>query len=217
MLMLAATVGLCQTYTNGVYVKGGKTFEVDRKVHQITPTNTTEILHFSNELIVKVHSGGDFTINSFFQEVLNADAPAAKAKFGVHNLAATLMTGKAIVSCSNTNENSSCVISTPMFDVALHSGLFYLEVTEKKVIVACLDGSFQSFSGKKELLSKAGQAIIAEPNDVGILEDKVAVSPGKVNVSAMKQLTIEAKEVQKMKETVLFSTVNGKLVGIVLN
>ena len=60
-----------QTYTNGVYVENGESFEVNNKIHEITPTNSSETLYFSNELIAKVYTNSDFTINSFSQEVLN--------------------------------------------------------------------------------------------------------------------------------------------------
>lgn len=217
ILMLTAACVFGQSYTNGVYVRDGKTVEVDKRVHQITPTNKAEVLHFSNGLIAKILENGDFIINSFFQEVSNLNVPAQKAKFGVHNLSSTLMSGKAIFVYSNTNENSSCVVSTPMVDVAFNTGLFYVEVTDKKVIVACLDGSFRLFNGKKESTFKTGQAVIAEPNEVGILEDKVAVSPGKVNTESLKRLTTNAKEVAQIQGKILFAVVNDKLVGILID
>jgi hypothetical protein len=218
MLSLFVTCGFAQTYTNGVFVKNGVTTEIKRQVYQFTPTNAPEIFYFSNELIAKVNTNSDFTVNTLFQEVLNTNAIPEKAKFGGHNFAATLMNGTMMLSYSGGDSNtSSCTMSTPMVDVELSKGLFYFEVTDKKVIIAILEGSMKYYNGKKENPLTVGQAVIAEPSDVGILENKVSISPGKVNSDAMKKLLANSKEITNLKGTILFARIDGKLVGIVIN
>lgn len=211
-LTLASTFG--QLYTNGVYVQDGKTTEIERKVYAITPTNNSALVYFSSDLIAKVYSEADLSINSFSQEILNTSLNPQKARFGVANLATTIMKGSVIFSYNNTNENSSCVVSTPMVDIELKKGLFYFEVTDKKVIIACLDGSMKSYVGKKETVHTIGQAVIAEPTTVGILEDKYGVSNGKVNVEAMKRLTTEAKNMLGIRNSILFIRIGGKTIGV---
>ena len=203
---------------DGAYVNNGKTVVVDKKVHQILTTNSSEVLYFSNELITKIYTNSDFTVNTLFQEVLNKNTTPEKAKFGSHNFAATLMNGTATVVYSGGDTNtSSCTISTPMVDVELSKGVFYFDVTEKKVIIAILEGSMKYYNGKKENPLVAGQAVIAEPSDVGILENKISISPGKVNSDAMKKLTASSKELVNLKGTVMFARIDGKLVGIVID
>jgi hypothetical protein len=215
--VLLPVTALGQTYTNGVYVQNGKTFEVDKRVCQFTPTNSSEVLYFSNELIAKVYTNGNFMVNGFYQEVLNKKSTPEKAKFGVHNFAASVLNGTTLVAYSGGDSNSSCTVSTPMTDVELSKGIFYFEVTEKKVIVAVLEGSMKYYIGKKENLLTIGQAVIAEPSDVGILENKISVSPGKVNTDAMKKLTASSKEITNLKGTILFSRIDGKLIGILID
>ena len=83
LFLPASSVG--QIYTNGVYLENGKTVEIDKSIHEIIPTNTSEILYFSNELIVKVNTNSDFTINSFYQNILNTNSQPEKIKSDSHN------------------------------------------------------------------------------------------------------------------------------------
>jgi hypothetical protein len=86
-----AISAMSQVFTNGVYVQDGKTTEVERKVYAVTPTNNPAFVYFSDDLIVKVNPGADFTVNSFFQEVLNTSTNAQRAKFGQSTLSVNLL------------------------------------------------------------------------------------------------------------------------------
>lgn len=219
MLSLSVVCGFAQSYTNGVFVKDGKTIEIERKVYQFTPTNAPETLYFSNDLIARVNTNSDFSVNSFFQEVYDINSTPKKAKFGNSNLAASLMNGSAIfVYSGGDSNNSSCVISTPMTDLELYKGTFYFKVSEGKVLVFVLDGSLKSHGDKnRENVVTAGYAVIAVPNDIGILEAKISLGAEKVRQAIIDKLNTEAKDVINLKGTTLFATINGKVVGIVIN
>ena len=220
-LFLALVIALpvmSQIYTNGVYVENGKTVEVDKTVHQIGSSKTSKTLYFSNELIVKINTNSDFFIDSFFQEVLNTNKLPEKVKFGSQNFAVTLTEGEATMTYMGSDSNSSCVISTQLADIELLKGNFYFKVTENKVIVLVLDGSLNVHSNKKqENVVHAGYAAIVTPNDIGILENKVSVSVEKLNTSVIDKLNIESKGVTSIKGNIIFSLINGKIVGIVIN
>lgn len=219
MLSLFVTSGFAQTYTNGVYVNNGITVEVDKKVHEITPTNKSEILYFSNELIAQIYTNSTFQINSFFQEVYPTTTPKV-SKFGAANFAGTLLNGTAIFKYAghNTNDNSSCVVSTPMVDLELHHGTFYFKVNEGKVLVFVLDGELKSIGDKgRENVVTKGYAVIAVPNDIGILEAKISLGAEKVKQTIIQKLNEESLYVLTSQDTVIFATVNGKVVGILKN
>lgn len=215
--MLAVTCVFGQTYTNGVFVKDGKTTEVAKQVLQFTPTNAPEVFHFSNELIAKIHTNSDFTINSFGQEVYEPNSTPRKAKFGGANLAATLMNGTATFVYAGSDSNSSCVISTPMSDIELHKGTFYFRVDDNKVLVFVLEGSMTAHSDKKENTVTAGYALIAVPNDVGILEAKISIGAEKAKQTIIDKLLSDSQDVIKRRDGILFATVNGKVLGILLD
>lgn len=215
--MLAATCCFGQTYTNGVFVKDGKTVEVGKQVLQFTPTNAPEVFHFSNELIAKIHTNSDFTINNFGQEVYDVNATPRKARFGSGNLAATLMNGTATMVYSGTNDNSSCVISTPMADIELHKGVFYFRVDGNKVLIFVLEGSMTAHSDKKENTVTAGYALIAVPNDIGILEAKISIGAEKAKQTIIDKLLSDSQDVIKRQGSILFAVVNGKVLGVLLD
>lgn len=218
ILFLSALLPICsagQISTNGVYVQDGITTEVGKKVYEVSPTNNPALLYFSNELIVKVNTNSDFVVNSFFQDVENTDTFPQVAKFGLSSLNITLTKGNALFKYpSKANTNASCVVSTPHLDVELQSGLFYIEASDTKVIVAVLDGSLKSYSGKKETIINKGQAIIAEPNDIGILEDKITIKPGKINADAIKKLNDDATYIHSHENSLFFIRINGKTIGV---
>jgi hypothetical protein len=166
-----------------------------------------------------VYTNSDFTINSFFQEIYDIDKPAHTAKFGTSTLAATLMNGSAtVVYGGSTNENTSCVISTPMTDLELYKGTFYFKVTDNRVIVFVLEGSLKSHGDKKkENTVTAGYAVLAMLNDIGILEDKISLGAEKVKVDTIKKLTDDAQDVVKSNGTYLFIIHEGKTVGVNIN
>lgn len=208
-----ALTSLGQIATNGVYVVDGKTTEVEKKVYAFTPTNAPVVAHFSNGLIGKLQPGVDFTINSFFQDVLTTN-DYHKATFGASSLATTLLSGNAIFQYAG-DTNSSCVISTPLVDIELNAGLFYFEVSDQKVVVAVLDGSLKYYDNKKEVVVNTNKAVIAKPNTVGILEGKVEISAdGRVQVGAASKLRQEAKDLTR--DNVVFVRINGKTMGITL-
>lgn len=215
MLSMFVTCGLSQTYTNGVFVKDGKTTEIEKKIYQFTPTNKSDTLYFSNELIAEIYTNSDFTINSFFQEVYDINTPPHKAKFGASSLSATLMNGTAVFTYSGTNDNSSCVVSTPMTDLELNKGTFFFTVNDKNVLVVVLDGSLKYHGDKnKEGNVTVGNAVIAVPNERGILEAKISLSAEKVKQTAIDKLTTESKNITNLRGTIMFAIVNGKVLGI---
>jgi hypothetical protein len=215
MLSMFVTCGLSQVYTNGVFVDNGKTTEIEKKVYQFTPTGKSETLYFSNELIAEIYTNSDFSINGFFQEVYDINSTPHRARFGASSLSATLMNGTAVFTYSGTNDNSSCVISTPMTDIELHKGTFYFKVSENKVLVFVLEGSLKSHGDKgKGSDVSAGYAVIAVPNDIGILEAKISLGAEKVKQAIVDKLTTESKNITSQKGTIMFAIVNGKVLGI---
>ena len=204
--------------TNGVYIEKGKTIEIDKSIHEITPTNSPEFLYFSNDLIVKVNTNSDFMINSFFQDISNTNSFPEKIKSTTHNFSATLNKGTIIVTYNGGDENSSCTISTPFTDHELSKGTFYFQVADNKVIVFTLDGSLKSNGNTRSIATTpAGYAVIAVPNDVGILDSKVSFYTDKVKKSVIDKLIVESKDVTSLKNSVIFIRINGKMTGVVIN
>jgi hypothetical protein len=187
--------------------------KLDKKAHTISG----ESAYFSNDLVVKTDTNTDFTINSFFQDIFQSSTPV-KSKFGSHSFAATVMNGSAMLKYGGCNDElSSCVISTPLTDLELTNGTFYLKVSERVVFLCVLDGSVKVHNGKKELIVQKGNALVARPNDIGILEDKNSVTIEKVRADVLEKLIADSLPLSKIKNSILFVNVEGRTIGIVIN
>ena len=206
-----------QILTNGVYVENGKTFEVVDSSHKTTSDTNSEMLHFSNELIVKLYTNSDFIIDNFSQEILNTNNTPEKVVFGSHNFSSTLVNGTIIIIYAGGDSNSSCVLSTSMTDFELSKGTFYIKVDENKVLAVVLNGSLKSSNKSREIVVTAGHSIVAIPNGIGILEDKISFYVGETTLSETTELNMESKDVTKLKDTIMFALIDGKIVGIVIH
>lgn len=218
LTLLTYSTSFAQNYTNGVFVQDGKTVEVDKHVFSITPKSSFITLNFSDGLIARIDTNSDFSINSFFQEVYDLDLSPHKAKFGASTFSATLMHGSGVFVYSGGDVNSSCIISTPFTDLELYKGVFYFKVTDTRVLVFVLDGSLKSHGDKnRENVVTSGYAVVALPNDIGILEDKISLGSEKIRPEAINILINDAKSAISLKDNVLFAIVNKKVIGIVIN
>ncbi len=207
-----------QTFTNGVYFEKGKTVEIDKSIHQITPTNSSEILYFSNGLTIKVDTNTDFSINSFYQEIINTNIFPEKLKVKSHNFAATLIKGNIIVTYLGGDENSSCIISTPLTDHELSKGTFVFQADENFVSVLTLDGSLKTTGDRNVYTTPKGYALIAKPNTIGILDSKVTImTDNRIKTSVINNLIIQSQDVINPKDSVMFIKIDGKIIGIVIN
>lgn len=113
ILFLSTITSFSQISTNGVYVQNGITVEVDK---QFKPIKESTILQFSNDLIVKTDTNVDFTVNSFFQDVLNTNLLPEKARFGSSTMDIAFNSGTATFIYPETDTNSSVVIETSLID-----------------------------------------------------------------------------------------------------
>lgn len=216
--LLCAASAFCQNFTDGVYIHDGVTTPVTKNVYSLATTNKSEIYHFSNGLIAKLGTNTDFAVNSFSQVVTNLNGTPQKAQIGSANLAMTLMKGTTTVTYNGHDEENSCVVSTPLMDLELYNGTFYFVCSDTKVIVVVLNGSLKSHAdGKKENIVTAGYAQIATPSEMGLVESKVSVITEKVKQTNLDVLSKEASGVVSLTNSVIFATIDKKLVGIVIN
>jgi hypothetical protein len=189
----------------------GKTYDVDKCAYDLLPTNDTALIQFSNDLKVKVGTNTTFGINIFSQEVLNDGLQPQRLHVGASSLAATI-TGEGVFFYQNKDTNSSCVISTPVIDIELHVGRFYINTTETKTIVAVLNGSITAHTTKKSKDITEGNALIAQPNEIGILEDTIQMS-----VEKFKADKIKGAEDSDGGKNIIFLRINGKTIGADIN
>lgn len=219
-LFLMSFLGIAafsQTSTNGVYVSRGITTEVGTDIYSINPTNEPVVVQFSNGLVSKVETNGDFQINSFFQDVENTSKNPEKAKFGQSTLVTTLIEGNAFFVYPETDTNSSCVVSTPFADIELHKGSFYFVVSTNNAMCLVVDGSLVAHGEKKqEKKIDFGTALIVAPTPQGIFDTKFSFSSMAIYDSTIIRYKSIIKDLSATTNSIIFIRINGKTVGVTL-
>jgi hypothetical protein len=205
----------CSQTVNGVYANQEQTIQVDKSAHEIVTTNTPETIYLSNGLIIQVNTNSDFLINNFSQDIDDTNSFPEVLKVQNSNFEGTLNRGNIFVTYQgSTNENSSCVISTPLSDHELSKGTFYLEADDNKDIEVTIDGSMKTTSGTKTTTTPGGYAVmVVQENTNGILESKNSVYTDKAKSSELKKLTQESQNITNL---FIFIRIDGKTVGVLL-
>jgi hypothetical protein len=123
-------------------LSSGTTYVVGEALVEFEVTNQTGF-YFSDGTTIVAESASEFSINSFDQEVLNLESTPTRAEFGTHTLNIMLSKGEFSVICSNTDTNSSTMISTPYSAYQLNAGKYYFRVNDKSAVAYVLDGNMQ--------------------------------------------------------------------------
>jgi len=198
----------------------GKTYVMNRSSYGVTTANDTVTFQFSNGLTAKIGTNSNFIVNDFQQELLNPNTEPAKAKFGTHVLSMTFLDGEGTFVFSGGDSNSSCVVSTPLVDVELMSGEFFIKGSEKGIGVFVSKGTlkYHAEHGRSNVVD-AGKAVMAAPIQfqTKMLDDKVFLNTKKVKPTELKWIEAETKTLTSIPNKVIFSVVNGSVVGILIN
>jgi len=206
---------------NSTPITLGKTYVMNRSSYGVTTTtNDTVTFQFSNGLTMKIGTNSNFIMNDFQQELLNPNTEPAKAKFGTHILSMTLLDGEGTFVFSGGDSNSSCVVSTPLVDIELMEGEFYFRCSDKGVGVFVTKGTlkYHAEHGRSSVV-EAGKAVMAAPIQFQnkMLDDKVFLNTKKVKPAELKWIEVETKTLTAIPNKVIFSVVNGSVVGVIID
>jgi len=206
-----------QTNVNGVYLQNGKTTEVDTKSpHNENTTKVPVVLYFSNGLSTQIDTNSEFSIDEFVQVIYNTNSYPEKVKFGESSLTVSLNNGTAYFVYPENDTNSECLVSTPLVDVKLHKGSFYVVVTDNSVLVIAVDGSCNVGSKKEEKQITPGSALLVVPNNIGILDSKISLNAQKIKPEVLNKLNTTIKQLSDVQNRVIFVRIDGKIIGISL-
>ena len=212
-------LGLSQTNVNGVYVQNGKTIEIDTKsshAYSVNTSNTPIALYFSNGLATEVDTNSEFSIDEFVQGIYNTNSYPEKVKAGESSLTVSLNNGISYFVYPEENTNAECIVSTPLVDVQLHKGSFYIVVTENNILVITVDGSCDVGSKKDKKQITTGNALLAIPNNIGILDSKISLNPQKMKPEVLNKLSTTIKQLSNIQNHVIFVRIDGKIIGVSL-
>lgn len=204
-----------QTTTETQTIVEGRTYSSEMDVFEVvTKENEHMKLHLSSGVLVDVLPETTFSVDAFNQMVKNNDAEPELAVSTDYILNMSLLSGDAyVVSPKYDSPNTMCVLQTALANLELNGGTYRINSSQKYVICYVLDGQVQVFNpktNKKESITKGQMAFIVPfPGDSGVLVTSKTIDGNELTTQYK-----EVKEVEKIKDDVIFAIINKKIVGI---
>lgn len=171
--------------TNGL--EQYKTYEIDVNTFEInTKPNETVGLYFVNGNVVKVSENSEFRVDLMNVTLKNKTTYPSKVDVETYNLNMALMEGEGWFDVK-TSGNDQCLLQTPLVNLGLDTGKFYIQTTKNSVMVYIIEGSlgvYDNVTNKKEEI-QSGNAVLIRPSP--------KLSPKQLELFADKMTTVIKK------------------------
>lgn len=200
-----------------------KTYDLDINTFEIiTKTNESALLYFLNGNIIKIEQDSEFRIDMF--SITLKDVPSYPSKITVdcYSMNIALMEGEAYFSIFKNNTNDQVILQTPLTNLGLETGKYYIQSNKKSILIYILDGSldvYDNVTNKKQAI-QANNAVLIHPapalslKQLEIFADKMTTSVKKAKVGQFSSYLEVVKEFDKLKNEVIFVRVDNRIVGI---
>ena len=203
-----------QTTTLTEKIAVGQTYRIDADIFEVaTKEVETMTLEFSTDLLVKVNPETRFSVDAFNQLIINYEDPPSllKAQYAITTL--SLSSGEVEVIAPQVDENSQCVIQTPLANVLLAGGRYSIKSNAKYTIVNVIEGkaTIMGLDEKKSDIVKGQMGLVIPfpgKND-GIMVTSKGISP-----TELVELVKATDTLQLLQKNVVFAIIDKKVVGV---
>ncbi len=209
-----------KTFSTNV-IETFKTYEVDTNTFEvITETNGFVTLVFPNNSVIKLEQNSEFRIDDF-NLIITTNKFPTKVEYVSYNMNLSLMSGNGYFSISK-NTNDQFLLQTPISNIGIESGKFYVQVNPKSVLVYVLEGSINihdNVTNKKESI-KSGNAVLINPfvslspRQMELFADKMSTVVKKLTTEQMKPIGLVLQDLDDIKNRVLWSVIDTNIIGI---
>jgi hypothetical protein len=199
-----------------------KTHEIDVNTFEInTSTNQFVSLFFANNCIVNVRQNSEFRVDLFNMTLKNTNPYPSKITVDGYTLNLALMDGEAYFSIIR-GTNDQFMLQTPLSNLGLDTGKYYIQSTKKAVVVYILDGAldvYDNVTNKKESI-KSGNAVLIHqaaalsPKQMELFSDKMVTNVKKAKADTFKPHLDVVNDMETIKNDVIFITVESKVIGV---
>lgn len=204
-----------QTTSETAKMVVGRTYSSEMDMLEITTAGTQTIdLQLSTGTLVRVHPSSEFRVDAFNQMVKNSDAEPELVVSADYILNLALMNGEAfIITPKYSSPNTMCVLQTPLANLELNGGKYFVKASQKFVICYVVEGSvgvFNPKTNKKDVIETPQMAFIVPfPGEIGVMVTSKGIDSGEL----LKQINT-LKEIDSSKDSVIFAVIDKKIVGI---
>ena len=214
----AVYVDVNQTTTTTNALLTGHTYFSADGVFELNTTEQSTVLQFSSGLTIQALPGSTFGVDSFTQTVADIDATPEILKVKDYILSVSLMYGAAhIVAPKYDSVNTMCVLQTPLMNLELNDGTYHIKSSPKFTAVYVLSGKIGVFDNQTnvKITKPAGTMIMIFPSPMRSSDTLVTEKP--IELAEKTKLLTEAAALKSVYSDVMFSLIDGKIIGIKSN
>lgn len=193
----------------------GKTYSSDTDMMEFATRETQIInLRMSTGIRVRIHPSSEFRVDAFNQMIKNSDAQPELIVSSDYTINLALMNGEAFfIVPKYDSSNTMCVLQTPLANLELSGGKYFVKANQKFVICYVVEGSvgvFNPKTNKKDVIQTPQMAFIVPfPGEIGVMVTSKGIDSGEL----LKQITT-LKEIDSSVDSVIFAVIDKKIVGI---
>jgi dimeric dUTPase (all-alpha-NTP-PPase superfamily) len=199
------------------------TYDININTFEITtPTNGFVTLFFVNNIIIKLSGDTEFRVDGFNITQKDVEKYPSKTKIESFSMNLALMDGEAYFIVNKTNVNDQFILQTPVSNLGLETGKYYIQVTKKSVLVYILEGNLEVYdnvTNKKEVI-KSGNAILIHPavflspKQMEMFSDKLVNSVKKVKPEQFKPYVDVVNKLGGITNEVIFINIDTNIFGV---
>jgi len=194
---------------------GMNTFEIN------TQTNEFVSLYFSNDCVVSIGQNSEFRVDLFSTTLKDIKPFPSKITIDSYSMNLALLDGEGYFSIFK-GTNDQFILQTPVSNLGLESGKYYIQVTKKSVVVCILEGVldiYDNITNKKETI-KAGNMVLIHsapllsPKQLELFGDRMVntVRPAKVNM--LKSIAGIMDNMEFIKREIIFINIGTNIIGV---
>lgn len=182
----------------------------NRRFELLLNKQQTVDIDVSNGISIRITPETTFFIDAVDQVIKNKEKTPAvlDADYSVSSF--YLLEGEIYVNVPKMPENSSNILQTHLANILLSEGSFFIKATVKYVTINVFEGNATVVepSGKENVIVKGNLAVIVP------LDAYLMVANKEIEQSESTKIGKNVLELQNGRKNVLFSLIDGKIVGI---
>jgi len=202
-----------QKQTESQPLRAGHTYSSDKNLFDLETKEYEVSIQLSSGLSVLIATNSEFRVDSFNQMVtVNPEPETLKGGDFILNL--SLMNGSAyFIAPKYSSSNTLCVLQTPLMNLELNGGKYYIKVSPKFTIIYIVEGTIGLFDSQTNLKTSenAGEMVLIFPSPLKPTETlttrKAIASDDMLKISANLQ------KFSPNASTPGFVVIDGKIIG----
>ncbi len=160
---------------------------------------------------MKIDQNSEFRVDNFVLDSVSNFKFPHKIEIGTFKLNVSLIRGEFYFSVIKSKPTDEFLVQTPMSNLELESGKYYVSIDEKSVLVYIIDGSlgvYDNITNKKETVGHHNVVLLRQtllsPKQKELFGDKMSTLVKYLTPDKIKHLLDSIKNIVSVKDYVIF-------------